>query len=280
MDDKESVLTESESEKERELKADGVPMNDKEVILEKSRSENKGKDLFKEEQVVKAGNIAAITGLIVIILFLDVKSFIGLKWYYGYAEIAIISAMFATSFIVQSISEVRRRRMPYVNAISIIILVFVAIYCFISYIDELSSGRGFVFVGNMLLSVVIFAFGVAFSYVFKEIVLKAMGINDKEIILESEYEKEYEKEHWFMSAGKLIGKPILFLLIGLLVCVKWSAGFDQEYGGVACRFFVLAFFFWLHGEERRMYMPIVVLFTGFALFCCVMRFIRVWLLGG
>jgi len=110
-------------------------MDSKENILEESRSENKGRDLFREAVDDRAGNYAYITGLLLWVFFSVVRDFVGLDTHLG--EFAIGSSMMAAFFIVKVISTRRRRYLPLV-----VFSMITALYASITHLAKLISGSG------------------------------------------------------------------------------------------------------------------------------------------
>lgn len=79
----------------------------KEDILAKSREENKQRDLFEQEVLVKAGNAGAIAAAILATIFVIVQLIVGSGMSYG--MYAIVFSVPAAGFIVKSIQMKRRR---------------------------------------------------------------------------------------------------------------------------------------------------------------------------
>lgn len=78
----------------------------REEILEKSRKENKNKDIYEKEVILKGSNAGAITGAILATIFFMIQIFLGEG--INYALYSIVFAMNGATFVVKSIHLKRK----------------------------------------------------------------------------------------------------------------------------------------------------------------------------
>jgi hypothetical protein len=104
----------------------GIVMN-KDEILQKSRKENKDKDIFEKEVLKEAGNAAAITAAILSALFFAIQIFAGGGMNYGFW--AIVFSIQAAGFTVKAIRLKRKHEI--VMAILYILITLLASVSFI-----------------------------------------------------------------------------------------------------------------------------------------------------
>ena len=83
----------------------GIKMN-KEQILEQSRREHKDQDLYEEEVLKSASNLAAISASVLAVIFFVVQLIVGLGRNYGL--FAIVFSILASVFVVKAIKRKKK----------------------------------------------------------------------------------------------------------------------------------------------------------------------------
>ena len=102
----------------------------KEEILERSRQENKNKDIYVNEINVKGGNIATIVGLILTTIIFISEVLLGFGINYGLY--GIVFSVTGTSNLYRAIKLNKNKVIPIFTLIISIIFIIVHIYNLIS----------------------------------------------------------------------------------------------------------------------------------------------------
>jgi hypothetical protein len=79
----------------------------KEKILEKSRKENKGQDVYEQEIMQEGGNLAAVVAVILATIFFVIQILVGSGQNYGLY--AVVGSVLATGYIVKAVRLKRKR---------------------------------------------------------------------------------------------------------------------------------------------------------------------------
>ena len=102
----------------------------KEEILEKSRKENKNKDIYVNEINIKGGNIAAIVGLILTTIIFISEILLGVGMNFGLY--GIVFSVTGTSNLYKALKLNKNKVFPIFTLIMAIIFIVVHIYNLIS----------------------------------------------------------------------------------------------------------------------------------------------------